>query len=130
MNKNKIAVIVAAAVLAGGAAGFFVWDNAENFTGEKINNPDRYYADFSNFNGTDTIEKTLSEGDTFVVNADITKGKAEISIAPSGEDTGYKMSNIKSINDYVYTAEKDGEYEIKIKTKHAAGTIESKDRES
>lgn len=130
MNKNKIAVIAAAAVLAGGATGFFMWDNADNFTGNRVSNSDHYSADFTRFNGEDVLVRDMQEGDSFTVNADITKGRVSISIALSGEDTGYKMSDIKSINDYVYTAEKDGEYTIKINAKHAAGSIEIRDGEA
>lgn len=128
IGKKKAALIGSIVVLLGGAAGFFVWDNADNFEGDRINNPDRYYADFTDFNGGDTIKKTLAEGDSFTLNAHISKGKVTISIASAGEKTGYKMSNIEEINDYVYTAETSGEYEIKINAKHAAGNIEIEDR--
>lgn len=98
-----------------------------DFTGEKINNPDRYYADFTHFTGEDTLVRDMQQGDSFTIDAHITKGRLSVSVALSGEDTGFKLSDIEDVTDYVYTAETAGEYTIKITAKRAAGTIEIKD---
>ncbi len=125
--KIRISVIILITVTAMTLAAIISsCGKGRNFKGNRVNNPDYYSADFTYFSGEDSLVRDMQEGDSFTVNADITKGKVAISIALSGEDTGYKMSNIENINDYVYTAETSGEYTIKIKAKRAAGTIEIK----
>ena len=125
--KKRISVIILITVIAMTLAAIISsCGKGRNFKGDRVNNPDYYSADFTYFSGEDTLVRDMQEGDSFTVNANITKGKVSISIALSGEDTGYKMSNIENINDYVYTAETSGEYTIKIKAKRAAGTIEIK----
>ncbi|HAE51713.1 MAG TPA: hypothetical protein DCG30_00460 [Ruminococcus sp.] len=133
MNK-KAALITAGVLLLGGTGGFLYWDNAYNFTGDtpnpeygysKTTTRDTYYANFSIFNGEDTFELEMNKGDRIHLDAHIDKGKASVSFASDGSDTGEVISNIEDADTY-FTAEEDGRYVVKVSAKHARGVIELK----
>ncbi len=89
MNTKKAAIIISGAILAAGAGGFLYWDNAYNFTGnERSIGNGGYYADFENFNGTDSFELQLEKGEKIHLDAHIDKGKADFCFFAKARTTG------------------------------------------
>ena len=126
MNKKKIGIIASAIVLFIGAAGYLIWDNAFRFKGDGrhfING--RYYADFNYFNGKECFEYQLEKGEQIHLDAHLSKGKADFYFIRAGEKNGSSIKGFADA-DTDYTAEETGRYEVKIKVKHAKGTIEVK----
>lgn len=126
MNKTKIGLVASVFVLLAGVSGYCYWDNTENFTGNcRSLGSSGYYADFDSFNGEDKFEVNLEEGEKLHLDAHIEKGKARVSFAPSGAETGFVLSSIEDVVTDL-TADKSGRYEVKIRAKHAKGKIEIK----
>lgn len=124
--KKKIIIITAIVAVAGaGAGGFLFWDNAYQLNGEKSTGKEGYYADFDLFNGKDEFELQLEQGEKLHVDAEIEKGKAEITFGLKDADVCERISDIESV-DTVFTADESGRYEITVKAKHAKGKIELK----
>ena len=125
MNKKTLKKI-SGAVLAAVLAGFLIWDNVYTFKGEGRHFFEgRYYSDFYSFNGKEVIEFQLETGEKLHLDAHIEKGKAKISFTRKGEKTGEVISNIEDADTY-FTADKTGRYVVKMKFKHAKGTVEVK----
>ena len=126
MNTKKTAIIISGAILAAGAGGFLYWDNAYNFTGnERSIGNGGYYADFENFNGTDSFELQLEKGEKIHLDAHIDKGKADFCFYRKGEDNGYVISGIMDADTDV-TADESSRYVVEVRAKHAKGVISVK----
>ena len=106
--KKKIIIITAIVAVAGaGAGGFLFWDNAYQLNGEKSTGKEGYYADFDLFNGKDEFELQLEQGEKLHVDAEIEKGKAEITFGLKYADVCERISDIESV-DTVFTADESG----------------------
>ena len=123
MNKKKAVAIISAAVLA---SGYLIWDNAYRFKGDGRHFLEgRYYSDFDLFNGKEEIGFQLEKGEKLHLDAHIKNGKAKVSFFREGEKNGNVISNIEDADTY-FTADETGRYAVKIKYKHAKGTVEIK----
>ena len=126
MNKKKTGRIAVAIVLLVGIAGYLIWDTAFRFKGDGrhfING--RYYADFDYFNGKECFEYQLEKGEQIHLDAHLSKGTADFYFTRAGEKSGSSITDMTDADTY-YTATETGRYKIKIKVRHAKGTIEVK----
>ncbi len=123
--KKKIAIITAIVAVIG-VGGFLFWDNAYTFNGDgRTLGNEGYYADFDMFNGKDAFEVQLEKGDMLHVDAQIDKGKAEITFGLKDAEVCERISKIESV-DTTFMADETGRYEVTVKGKHAKGKIDLK----
>ncbi len=99
------------------------------FTGNRIKNPDYYLLDIEFMTGTDEYTLTLKGGDMLSVEFVTTEGSLKTEIKDSDGEIVYS-GNGKEANTFTVNVKKDGEYVIRVEANKAKGKVEIKKRVS
>ncbi|MGM9631471.1 MAG: PPC domain-containing protein [Eubacteriales bacterium] len=123
MKKNKKWILIGLSLIAlAGLVVFLFCCNQENFTGNRVKNPDSYFMDIENMNGTDFHTLELNEGDTLRIHFETERGLLYMEIkAPDGTDI--YCGNGKELTDFTVNIPQSGIYTILVEARHAKGSI-------
>lgn len=124
MKKKTIltlGLILLVLVLAGAAV--LVLRNQQNeFTGNRVKNPDAYLLDIQRMNGADSHVLTLKKGDSLAVTFETTGGQLTMEItAPDG--SVIYQGNGTEATEFTLGIPADGAYTISVRGKQARGTL-------
>ena len=114
-------IIIALALLAL-AIPFILYGTQSEFSGNRVKSREQYILEFERMNQEDSHALALHEGDTLSVEFAIDRGRVDLFIGMAGAEALYRGNDIDS-GSFVLTAPKDGDYQITIQAKHAAGYI-------
>lgn len=121
-TRTKAVLIVLPLLLLAGLAVFLLCTNQENFTGNRVKNPDAYLLDIEKMNGTDIHTLELQEGDILQIQFETVKGSLYMEIkAPDG--TAVYRGNGKETTDFTVNIRESGVYTVVVEARHAKGTI-------
>ena len=95
------------------------------FEGSRIKNEDRYFMEYSIFNGKDTADIKAEAGDVIEVTIESRKGNIDITIGIDGEENVYSGNDVPSGSFSVKLAEA-GIYRIEVIGENAEGSVEFK----
>ena len=96
--------------------------NQEEFTGNRVKNPDAYLLDIRYMNGNDAHEINLQAGDVLHIRFETDKGELQMEIkAPDG--TAVYSGNGKLTTDFTLNITQSGVYTIAVEARNANGTI-------
>lgn len=124
MKKKTIltlGLILLVLVLAG-AAVLMLRNQQNEFTGNRVKNPDAYLLDIQRMNGTDSHVLTLKKGDSLAVKFETTGGQLTMEItAPDG--SVIYQGNGTEATEFTLGIPEDGTYTISVRGKQAKGTL-------
>lgn len=122
--KKAICFALVIVMLAAGAAAavLYAYNSEENFTGDRVKNPDSYILAFERMNGQDSHSLSLKEGDALSVEFSVEKGRVDLAIENDSGNAIYKGNKIEDgIFEVIIPA--DGEYTVSVNAKNARGEI-------
>ena len=122
MIKKHIWVVLPLLILALAAAFLFRY-NQEGFTGSRVKNPDAYFLDIQQMNGTDLHTLELHKGDVLQIQFETEKGSLYMEIKAPDGTTVYR-GNGKETMDFTVNIRESGAYTIVVEARHAKGTIQ------
>ena len=129
MKKAGIILIIAAFFLVIGLAVFLIVYGQDNFTGERIKNPDSYTLEIRHMNGTDRHTMELSAGDVLQVRFKTENGYLNVGIE-SPDGTALYEGNGRETTDFEINIPESGTYSINVKAHHAKGILNIKLKEN
>ena len=129
MNSRK-KIILAALPLALFAAAvvYLISINQEGFSGSRVKNPDSYFLDIQQMNGTDLHTLELKAGDTLEILFETEKGSLYMEIKAPDGTTVYR-GNGREVTAFELTVPLDGVYPVVVEARHGKGSIHIEKKE-
>ena len=125
---KKTMMIVALALAIVGCGILVISCGRDEFSGERIRNPDSYLANISYMNGTDSHRIRLEKDDVLAVYFKTEKGSLRVKIQSPSGDVIYD-GNGKSTTSFEINVTQSGVYSISVEAKRAQGRIHIKIKE-